>query len=120
MYSITKEFTFAAAHVLQDLEQGHPCMRYHGHNYVVVLELRSDKLNAESFIKDYRKLDDFKKWIDSEIDHRSLNEVLPYGLQTSAENIAKWIYDNWKGKYPELYSVIVKETPKTTAKYWVE
>ncbi|MFD5319781.1 6-pyruvoyl tetrahydropterin synthase family protein [Streptomyces sp. NPDC127098] len=119
MFTITKEFHFSASHVLDRLPSWHPCARLHGHNYVVVLELsaRADQLSATGFVRDYRDLDDFKKWLDDTLDHRHLNDALGPDLPPSAELLAKWIFDSWRDRIPELTTVSVSETPKTWAHY---
>jgi 6-pyruvoyltetrahydropterin/6-carboxytetrahydropterin synthase len=118
MLSISKEFHFSASHVLGALPDGHPCARLHGHNYIVVVELsaRSDELNHAGFVRDFGELDVVKSWIDDEIDHRHLNDVLG-GVSPSAEHIAQWIYTHWKEKFPELSAIRVSETPRTWAEY---
>jgi 6-pyruvoyltetrahydropterin/6-carboxytetrahydropterin synthase len=81
MLTITKEFHFSASHVLDRLPSWHPCARMHGHNYVVVLELsaRRENLTEVGFVRDYRELEAFKKWMDDTIDHRHLNEAMGGG-----------------------------------------
>jgi 6-pyruvoyltetrahydropterin/6-carboxytetrahydropterin synthase len=82
MLTITKEFHFSASHVLDRLPSWHPCARMHGHNYVVVLELsaRRENLTEVGFVRDYRELEAFKKWMDDTIDHRHLNEAMGGGV----------------------------------------
>lgn len=118
MLTISKEFNFSASHVLGGLPEDHPCGRMHGHNYIVVVELSAppDQLNAAGFVRDFGELSVVKSWIDEEIDHRHLNDVLGE-LNPSAELIAQWIYDHWKEKFPELTAVRVSETPKTWAEF---
>lgn len=81
MLTITKEFHFSASHVLDRLPSWHPCARMHGHNYIVVLELsaRREDLTEAGFVRDYRELDAFKKWMDDTLDHRHLNEAMGGG-----------------------------------------
>lgn len=120
MYTITKEFHFSASHQLQQLPDGHPCARLHGHNYVVVLELRARQLNAVGFVRDFGDLSVVRQWIDGTLDHRHLNEVLgcPTGRRTTAESLAKFIFDTCAQWYPaELVAVRVSETPKTWAEF---
>lgn len=119
MFSITKEFHFSASHVLDRLPRWHPCARMHGHNYIVVLELSApdDALSESGFVRDYRDLDPVKKWIDATLDHRHLNDALGGGLAPTAENLAKWIFEIWRGRLPELTAVKISETPKTWAVY---
>ena len=116
MYQISKEFHFSASHRLDHLPENHPCYRLHGHNYVVELVLRSEKLNADSFVLDYGELEPFKRIIDGELDHRHLNDILPG--TTSAECLAEWLFARAKQFWPELvYAVRVSETPKTWAEF---
>lgn len=115
MYKISKQFAFSASHILEGLSQDHPCSRLHGHNYIVIVHLKSEKLNETGFVKDYRELDNVKQYIDDRLDHRHLNDIFPFN--PTAENIAKFLYDTFKKEIPELYAVEVSETPKTTAIY---
>ncbi|MFT4224547.1 6-carboxytetrahydropterin synthase QueD [Dysgonomonas sp.] len=115
MYKISKQFSFSASHILEGLPQEHPCSRLHGHNYVVTVHLKAEHLNEVGFVKDYRELDNVKKYIDEEFDHRHLNDI--FAFNPTAENIAKHLYDTFKREIPELYAVEVSETPKTTAVY---
>ena len=115
MYKISKQFSFSASHVLEGLPQEHPCSRLHGHNYIITVHLKAAQLNSTGFVKDYRELDSVKQYIDEKLDHRHLNDILPFN--PTAENIAKFLYDTFKEDLPELYAVEVSETPKTTAIY---
>jgi 6-pyruvoyltetrahydropterin/6-carboxytetrahydropterin synthase len=115
MYKITKEFSFCAAHRLNELIEGHPCSRVHGHNYKVKVELKSNDLDSAGMVQDYGELKGIGNWIDITLDHQFLNNVIP-GNPT-AENIAKWIFYKWKQRYPLLSAVEVSETDKTNARY---
>jgi len=116
MYKISKEFSFSAAHSLSGLPAEHPCSRLHGHNYVVVVHLRAKELNRQGFVRDYHELHIVKDYIDATLDHRNLNDILA-PLNSSAENLAKMLYDLFKTQLPELYAIEVRETPKTSAIY---
>ena len=117
MYAITKEFQFSAAHYLEKVPYEHPCSRLHGHNYTVIVELRSEDLDEHDFVLDYHELSFVKDFLDKNWDHRFLNDVM--SINPSAENMAKLLYNIFKRKYGDLlFSVTVKETDKTTAKYW--
>lgn len=120
MYTISKEFQFSASHQLHGLEEGHPCGRVHGHNYVVIVELESKELDERGFVKDYGDLKPIKEYIDNILDHRHLNDILPFN--PTAENLAKHLYKTFKYgenyKYSQLSGVAVKETPKTEAVYY--
>lgn len=115
MFIIRKEFAFSASHHLTGLPESHPCSRDHGHNYVIVVELRSPYLNGPGFVRDYRELEPIKKFIDEGLDHQNLNDILMYN--PTAENMAKDFYGYFKTLIPEVYAVEVSETPKTNARY---
>lgn len=116
MYTITKEFHFSASHQLKHLPSDHQCARLHGHNYVVVVELRCADLNADGFVRDYHELAPLKRYIDEKLDHRHLNDVLGDDLVT-AERLAKHFFDWCCARWPEASAVRVSETPKTWAEY---
>lgn len=115
MYKITKDFTFSAAHKLHGLPDGHPCAREHGHNYTVRVCLQAGDVDSVGFVVDYNELDELKHWLDQTFDHRNLNDVLPFN--PTAENIARYIFDWCRDRWPEVVSVSVSETAKTWATY---
>ena len=114
-YEIQKEFHFSASHQLKGLPEGHQCGRLHGHNYKVIIVLGSNELNEHGFVVDYGELKPFKKYIDDHLDHRHLNGI--FHFQTTAENLAKFLYKLAKNMWPEVIEVRVSETPKTWATY---
>ncbi|KQZ49830.1 6-pyruvoyl tetrahydrobiopterin synthase [Rhizobium sp. Root149] len=116
MFRITKEFHFSASHRLDHLPEDHQCNRLHGHNYIVVVELAGESLNADGFVRDYHDLKALKTYIDDQFDHRHLNDVLGHGY-TTAENLARHFYEWCKARFPETSAVKVSETPKTWAEY---
>ncbi len=115
MYRISKEFSFSASHVLEGLPEGHKCGRLHGHNYIVVIELFSTRLDEHGFVVDYGDLQPFKDIIDGELDHRHLNDV--FDFQTSAENIAKHLFERATRLWDSVVCVRVSETAKTWAEF---
>jgi len=118
MFSISKNFHFAAAHYLPEVPDGHPCQRLHGHNYVVTIILASETLDGYGFVLDYGELRFVRNWLNDHFDHRLLNEC---GVENpTAELLAKYIYENalpadWRDL---VESVTVCETPDTSATYW--
>lgn len=118
MYKISKQFSFSASHILNGLSEDHPCARLHGHNYLVILHLKAEKLDETGFVQDYRSLQFVKEFIDKNLDHRHLNDILPFN--PTAENLAKYFYDTFKSDIATLFAVEVCETPKTSAVYEAE
>lgn len=119
MFVISKDFTFSAAHQLKGLNPDHPCMRLHGHNYIVRVALEAHSLNEHGFVVDFGELNELKVYLRNFFDHRNLNDVMD--VQTSTENIAKWLYD-WCQKNATwgwmVQSIAVSETPQTWAYYY--
>lgn len=115
MYKISKQFAFSASHILHGLKDGHPCSRLHGHNYMLTLHLKSAELNEVGFIVDYHDLDFVKEYIDTQLDHRHLNDI--FDFNPTAENIAKYLFDVFSQRIPQLSAVEISETPKTSAIY---
>lgn len=116
MYTISKEFAFEASHQLRDLPDDHACSRLHGHSYKVIVTLQSETLNYVGFVRDYRELDTFKRYLDTTFDHHHLNDVLE-PINPTAENIARVLYDWCAGRWIDVVSVTVCETAKTSASY---
>lgn len=115
MFTISKEFHFDSSHFVAGLPDGHPCARMHGHSYKVSFTLKKTVLDEVGFVVDYRDLDVIKQWIDDKVDHRVLNEVFEFN--PTAENIAQHFYNTYIGTFPDLASVTVKETEKTSATF---
>ena len=118
MFEITKKFDFAAAHRLDHLEKGHPCTTIHGHNYEVIVCLRAKILDKDYMVLDYHQLKPVKEWLDNEVDHKMLNDVLDF--PATAENMAQYFFKKFRDvlHIDRIYSVTVKETPNTTATYY--
>ena len=115
MYTISKKFHFSASHILEALPEDHQCARLHGHNYIVEVVLQSEELNEYAFVVDYGDLKPLKKYLDEQLDHRHLNDILPF--HTTAENIAKHLFEFCNNIWKETVAVKVSETPKTWAIY---
>jgi 6-pyruvoyltetrahydropterin/6-carboxytetrahydropterin synthase len=116
MFTISKSFSFEAAHSLPSLPDGHKCKRYHGHSYVLTMELQSADLDQYGFVVDYGEgLDKVADWVAETVDHRDLNEV--FRFHTSVENLAFWIFSDWRERIPQLVAVRVSETPRSWAEY---
>lgn len=120
MYVIAKRFTFSAAHHLDHLPEGHKCARRHGHNYTVEVQLAAETLDRAGFVVDFGELDPVKRFIDAELDHQDLNDVL--GCQPSSEFLARYLYGWCQERLPppvveRLRAVQVSETPTTWAEY---
>lgn len=88
--TLSKRFTFDAAHCLPKLPPGHKCARLHGHTYEVEIVCRG-KVGDNGFVIDYDDIATAWAPIHHALDHRYLNEIS--GLeQPSTENLIAWIF----------------------------
>lgn len=98
----------------------------HGHTYRVKLEAVSRQLHPSERCPRPTMVADFKtlRWAKQDmlkggLDHCVLNEVIPENYGTTAEMIAKFVYDKTKSELPEdvALKVAVSETPQSWATY---
>ena len=120
MLTITKRYTFEAAHHLPN-HKG-KCARPHGHSYKVDVTisgpLKPDEGQSDAgMVIDFDDLDAIVKPLIEMLDHHHLNTLLQF--RTTAENIAEWfakyIRLGLMGAEPNLDSVTVWETEKSRA-----
>lgn len=112
---IEKEFVFDAAHFLPYVPQNHKCRRLHGHTYRVTLGIEGE-VDEKGWIIDFAAISEAMKPLFQKIDHNLLNAV--EGLDNpTAENIARWIFDNGKKVLPFIAFVIVQEGASSRAVY---
>lgn len=87
MITVTKEFTFDAAHHLTDYYG--KCEHTHGHTYKLHVTL-SGPVQKNGMVVDFVILKRVvKKHVLDYLDHKDLNDLLP---NPTAENIANWIW----------------------------
>lgn len=104
---IEKEFIFDAAHFLPLVAQDHKCRRLHGHTYRVTIGVEGEP-DSRGWIIDFAEISAVVKPILKQIDHNLLNAVR--GLENpTAENIARWIFQQVKPQLPIMNFVIVQE-----------
>jgi len=123
-WKLSTEFTFDSAHYIKDYKG--PCGRMHGHTYRVKMEVTSSQLHSSEYCPHSVMVADFKslRWAKKDVtqgglDHCVLNDVLPPEYETTAEMIAKYIYDETKKRLPTgvKLKVAVSETPNSWAEY---
>ena len=99
MYTVIKRMEISAAH---SLSLSYPS------NWIITVHCRSKELNTDGMVIDFTHI---KQVVKDQLDHRNLNEVLPFN--PTAENIARWICD----QLPTCYKVEVQESEGNTAIY---
>ena len=105
MYTVIKRLEISAAHSLR-LSYESKCTNLHGHNWIITIYCRSEVLNEDGMVTDFSHI---KRLITDELDHKNLNDVLPFN--PTAENIARWVCD----RVPHCFKVEVQESEGNTA-----
>jgi 6-pyruvoyltetrahydropterin/6-carboxytetrahydropterin synthase len=123
MFEVTVEDSFAAGHYLRNYKG--KCENPHGHNYKVRVTLAGKELDKAGLLLDFKDLREVMKQVIERLDHRMMNDVMPFTvLNPSAENLAKYFYDEANVKLDQatrgrvrVKNVTVFETDATTATY---
>ena len=123
MYEVTVEDTFAAGHYLRNYKG--KCENPHGHNYKIRVTLAGAELDKAGLLLDFKDLKEVMKHAIDRLDHQMINDIEPFNvLNPSAENLAKYFYDETnkhlaavtRGRV-KVKDATVFETDTTTAKY---
>ncbi|MCX4758667.1 6-carboxytetrahydropterin synthase [Kitasatospora purpeofusca] len=90
-----------------------------GRSYTVEFVLTADQLVGPGFVTDFGDLAPVKAVIDSTLDHRVLNEVLP--VVPTSENLAVW-FAGWFVEHvePDLPGRLAAVRVSETASSWAE
>jgi 6-pyruvoyltetrahydropterin/6-carboxytetrahydropterin synthase len=106
MFEVSVEHTFAAAHALRNYHG--KCENLHGHNYRVQVKVLGPELDEAGMLVDFVELKRLLRGATERLDHHNLNEISPFdAINPSAENIAKYLYEEISGKLrPENAAVL--------------
>ncbi|MEM4368369.1 MAG: 6-carboxytetrahydropterin synthase QueD, partial [Candidatus Anstonellales archaeon] len=93
-YEIYVESQFSSAHYLR-MYKG-KCENLHGHNWKVGVYIGAQKLNSIGMVLDFKDLKKILKKVLDKLDHKLLNKEVNFFKtnQPTAENIARYIYEN--------------------------
>ncbi|WP_327370748.1 6-pyruvoyl trahydropterin synthase family protein [Streptomyces sp. NBC_01217] len=122
-FTIGKKFGFEAGHRLPGLPSEHKCSRQHGHSYEVEVILTAPSLEEPGFVTDFGALAPFKEFLNTELDHHNLHEILPFEPTSErlAQFLAGWFIQNLQPAIPgRLFAVLVRETQSSWARFDVE
>ena len=119
MWTLTKEFTFEAAHRLPS--HAGKCGRIHGHSWRGLVIVRGDKLqksgSSAGMLVDFSDLKSpVAVLLNDYLDHYHLNETT--GLENpTSEELARWIYNKLRPAIPLLVAVKIHETCTSACHY---
>jgi 6-pyruvoyltetrahydropterin/6-carboxytetrahydropterin synthase len=131
MYLVTKRIEFCYGHRLLDYDG--ICKHPHGHNAIVEVDVRTDRLDERNMVADFSEVKRLVKgWIDRELDHkmilrhddplvaplRALGEpVFTLDSNPTVERIARLIFEMSRDCGLDIAAVRVWETPSSYATY---
>ncbi|HVT60933.1 MAG TPA: 6-carboxytetrahydropterin synthase QueD [Thermoanaerobaculia bacterium] len=99
MHTISKDFTFAAAHAIRGHTRG--CQNLHGHNYRVRVHLRAAELDRLGMVLDFADLKAIVGEVLAPFDHRVINEIAPFDERnTTAEMLAAYVFEEVARRIP--------------------
>ena len=121
VYTVCAQAHYDSAHFLANYEG--KCRHVHGHRYVVEAAVRAGELDAAGIAFDFVELKREVRALADYLDHKLLNDLPEFqGVETSAENQARWFWEELKKRLPKpqadgLWYTRVWETPTQWAMY---
>lgn len=113
---LCRKYNFAAAHLLPQAPEGHPCRRLHGHSYEVEVAVRGEVDPKTGWLMDYGEIDRRVKPLIAELDHQTLNEIP--GLENpTSEILCGWLWEALQAELPGLHRISVAETCAAACHY---
>ena len=124
MFEVTVQQTFAAGHALRNYHG--KCENVHGHNYRIEVKVQGEQLNSIGLLVDFVELKRVMNGVIDYLDHRFINDLEPFDkVNPSAENLAKYFYDQTSAQLHEMTSGRVRvkdctlyETDTSFARYY--
>jgi 6-pyruvoyltetrahydropterin/6-carboxytetrahydropterin synthase len=120
MFEVSVDETFSAGHALRGYKG--KCENPHGHNYKVRLTVQGPQLDSIGLLFDFVHLKQVLRAVTNNMDHKYLNDQPPFiELNPSAENIAKYLYDEVSRGLKEISpapaapAVDTKDVPRITS-----
>mgnify|MGYP002510123300 FL=1 len=132
MYIVKTEAAFDSAHFLS--RYNGKCKNIHGHRWRVVIEIAGDSLD-DGMVVDFTDIKAALKALTDNLDHSLIMEkdtlkpqtfeclsdegfrIITIDFRPTAENFAKYFYDEIKNKGYNIRAAEVYETPNNCARY---
>lgn len=113
--TVAKEFRFEAAHSLPHLPEGHKCRNVHGHSYRFRVEVEGP-VGEDGFVIDYAEIERAVAPLVAKLDHQYLNDLFS-DRNTTAENLAAWLFKEIENRLGRCTRVVFFETPTSRVIY---
>jgi len=121
VYTVSAQAHYDAAHFLRNYDG--KCAKLHGHRYVVEAVVQLTELDESGIAFDFADLKGALRALADDLDHENLNELPQFeGVETSAENQARYFFEALRQRLPEpassgLIYARVWESPTQWAQY---
>ncbi len=133
MFIVRTEESFDSAHFLAGYDG--KCKNIHGHRWKVVLEVAKEELDKSGMVIDFTEIKKELKVFVAQLDHSFIIErnslryethktlvedgfkIVEVDFRPTAENFARYIFQEFKKKGFAIRAVEVYETPKNCARY---
>lgn len=137
MYKLKTKASFDSAHFLKDYEG--KCSNIHGHRWTVEIEVGAETLESDTqnrgMVVDFSNLKKDLREIADHFDHSLIMEtgslkqatedaliaenlrIVKVNFRPTAENFAKYIYDEMTSRGYKVIEASVYETPNNVASY---
>lgn len=131
MRTVTRLIRFCYGHRL--MEYAGKCRHPHGHNGLIEITVRRDKLDALGMVMDFDEIKQkVQVWVDSELDHKMLlreddplvkvlrdmgEPVITMKTNPTAESIAQMVFEYAQAKKVPVTEVKLWETDNSFAVY---
>jgi 6-pyruvoyltetrahydropterin/6-carboxytetrahydropterin synthase len=120
MFTVFKDFTFAAAHFIRGHQGG--CENLHGHNYRVRVHVAAAVLDGLGMVIDFADLKAILAEVLDPFDHRVINEIAPFDVRNpTAEVFCQYVFEEVARRLPaggpQLQRVEVWENDTSCAIY---
>src|SRR6202045_3554756 len=101
MFQVSVEETLSSGHALRGYKG--KCENVHGHNYRVQVTLEGPQLDSIGLLVDFTQVKQVVREIVKRLDHQFINDLEPFTVvNPSAENMAKYFYDEANAKLGEV------------------
>jgi len=117
MFKLHTEFVMDSSHQLKGYSGN--CSRIHGHSWFVEVWIKGDPKYRDEvgILFDFGRV----KHLKDKFDHQLLSEIPPFDtMNSTAENLTKYFYEELKTERPELYFKVRVYETKVGKETWCE